>query len=114
MPELADLKAGDEVAIPYGYDGYNILTIKEVTSRGTIILVNGNKYRSDGTPMEKGSKWYRPSKIEPVTDEIRKVIRHRELSSAINALNINDWKKFSLESLEIIYTEIKKAKEVQQ
>lgn len=100
---LADVKIGDEVALRHGIsEDYQLLPVKEI-SRGIITLVNGNRYRvSNGSPLAKGDRWYRPGSIEPVTDRIRQIRKKASLVSKLNALNYNDWNKMGLETLEAI------------
>ena len=100
---LADVKVGDEVALRQGIsEDYHLLTVKEI-SRGIITLVNGNRYRiSNGSPVAKGDRWYRPSSIEPVTDRIRQIRKRESLINKLSALGYNDWKKLDVEMLEAI------------
>ena len=109
---LADLKVGDEVALQDGMsESYHLFTIKSV-SRGIIELENGNRYRaSNGTPLAKGSKWYRPGSIEPVTDRIRQIKKKASLVSKLSGLNYTHWQRMDIEILEVVASLIWKEKE---
>lgn len=99
---LSALKPGDEVALRAGAsDDYEIFKIREVSARGIITIASG-RYRPDGSPMNKGDKWYRFHKIEPVTETISRSIRQRRLASRLNAIDINQWNKMELDTLEAI------------
>ena len=100
---LADLKEGDEVAIQTGMsESYHVYRITKIGSKGIIEISTGARYRPDGTPIEKGSKWHRPDPIEPVTDAIRQTIRKSRLIGKLSALDYNQWKAMDLETLEAV------------
>lgn len=100
---LSDLKAGDEVAIRAGMSSsYYIYTIASIDKRGIIMLEDGSRYRANGSPMEKGSKWNYPDPIEPVTDEIRQSIRKTTLVNRMAGLERNHWKAMSIATLEAV------------
>lgn len=100
---LANIKAGDEVAIRIGMsDSYSIYPVKSIGPKGIIELSTGGKYRPDGSPIEKDRKWGRPGAIEPVTDEIRLTIRKNALVGELARLDYNAWKQMDVSTLEAI------------
>jgi hypothetical protein len=108
---LADIKAGEEVAMRSGWGDYLLLIVKSV-SRGIIELENGNRYRADGSPLAKGERHYRPSPIEPVTDEIRRVNKKASLVSKLSGIKQNEWEKLDVETLEAIVALIWKTEQL--
>lgn len=98
-----DVKPGEQVAMRGAFrDEYHLYKITSVDGRGIITLENGHRYRYDGSPMEKGSKWNRPNPIMPVTSEIREAIERSNLAHKIARLDINHWKAMNIQTLREI------------
>lgn len=111
MPELADLKAGDEVAIEHGYSNisYRIVKIEKVTPSGQIVVQSGLRFSSDG--VELGANKFRRDRLYPITDKIRASIQR---DSDISYIQRVHWKTVNNDQLTRIVAILKETEIVQQ
>lgn len=94
---LDSLKAGDEVAFRVRYGTrWNTSNVEKRTKTGRII-VGGFTYRPDGYLWGQCG----PSRIEPVTQEIRDEVRKNSLVPSLHAC---PWGALSLAALEQVYS----------
>lgn len=104
MPELS-VQPGGKVAMRSGGvlgATYSVHRVASVDGRGIITLENGKRYRSDGSPLEKGEKWHRPDPIIPLTDEIQEAIEKSHLVSSLEGLKRKDWEAMDIQRLRAI------------
>jgi len=85
--------------------------LREVGSIGRVervtkcyVIVNGNKYRRDNGRKAGNYDGYNTQSIEPLTEEMRIKVMHRNMSAYLNSFGFQD---LPLNVLEEIYKKVK-------
>lgn len=101
--EIKELKEGDEV--------YISSTLREVGSIAKVervtkcfIIVQGSKFRKDTGDIAGSYDSYFHSSIEPLTDELRIKVKHKNISYYLKSFEFKD---LPLNTLEDIYKLVK-------
>lgn len=90
---LANLKAGDEVAIDSGFNGYELLKVDRLTS--TQILCGTRRFRRDSGRMVGGSGYSVPY-LKEVTPSVRERIERNRI---LTKLHYMKWDKLDTNQL---------------
>ena len=93
---LAALKAGDTVAIPYGFCDHQLAKVTHTTT--TQVHIGSTKYRRKDGRVIGGDCWSRNYIAEP-TDEIIADIKERGLRRELADIN---WKNQTADTLEAV------------
>lgn len=109
---LEDVKAGDWVALNQaGYDGR--LSRGRVTKVTAAQITVGTSvyWKKNGRQVGCSNDWH-PTTIEPMTPQLRDMIRRAELVRSLSGKN--DWCLLPLETLESIWSLVEAARKAKE